>query len=184
MKNSWVLAAFVMVFMLSLASSASAQLSSAGGPVDISADNLEVIDAKNLAIYIGHVDVIQDDARLQADRIEVQFAKGTSEQSGGALNASWGDIQSITAIGNVFYTTPGEVARSDRGVYKLSSDTITMTGDVVVTQAGNVIRSQALQINVRTGEASFVAGTTGRQSTDRVRSVFFPKTAEADDNEQ
>jgi len=173
MNSKWLIG-LLTVFFLVQTGAAQAQLSSAGGPVDISADALEVIDAKNIAIYSGHVDVLQDDARLQADRIEVQFAKGKAESTGGALSASWGDIQSITAIGNVFYTTPGEVARGDKAIYRVVTDTITLTGDVVVTQDGNVIRSSKLTIKIASGEASFEAGTTGRRSTNRVRSVFFP----------
>lgn len=166
--------AIVSLFLVSLSTTALAQLSSSGGPVDISADSLEVIDAKNVAIYRGHVDVIQDDARLQADIIEVQFAKGKVGATGGALSDSWGDIQTITAKGNVFYTTLGEVARSNLAVYRVIPDTITLSGDVIVTQDGNVIRSQQLTIKIKTGEASFKAGSVGRRSSDRVRSVFFP----------
>lgn len=176
MNTGWKISAMVLALSLSLAPAAMAQLSSSGGPVDISADALEVIDARNVAIYIGHVDIIQDDARLQADRIEVQFGKAASNASGGALNASWGEIEKITATGNVFYTTPGEVARASRGIYDVISDTITLSGDVVVTQDGNIIRAQNLVIKVSTGEASFEAGTKGRRSKDRVRSVFFPRS--------
>jgi len=171
----WSTGFLVSLLFLAISSAAFAQLSASGGAVDISADTLEVIDSKNIAIYRGHVDVIQDDARLQADVIEVQFAKGATNSTGGALSASWGDIQTITATGNVFYTTPGEVARGDKAVYRVTPDTITLTGDVIVTQDGNVIRAQLLVIKVKTGEASFEAGEIGRKSRDRVRSVFFPK---------
>jgi len=173
MQNARPLVIITVMALWSIAGGAFAQLSTSGGPVDISADALEIVDAKNLAIYSGHVDVIQDDARLQANKIKVQFNKG--EKDGGALSASWGEIRTITAIGDVFYTTPGEVARGDRAVYQLSSDTITLTGDVVVTQDGNVIRSSKLVINVTTGEAVFEAKEKGRKSKTRVRSVFFPK---------
>ncbi len=174
MNNKLITGLFAALFFLLLTDVASAQLSSSGGPVDISADELEVIDAKNIAIYSGHVDVLQGDSRLQADRIEVQFAKGEASRTDGALSASWGDIQTITALGNVFYTTPGEVARGDKAVYQVVTDTIALTGDVVVTQDGNVIRSNKLTIHIKTGEASFEAKTKGRRSTNRVRSVFFP----------
>ncbi|MCF6293230.1 MAG: hypothetical protein L3J04_07550 [Robiginitomaculum sp.] len=175
MSIKWNIVFLSSLLFLIMASTASAQLSTSGGAVDISADTLEVIDSKNIAIYRGHVDVIQDDARLQADEIRVQFAKGATDSTGGALSASWGDIQTITATGNVFYTTPGEVARGDKAVYRVTPDTITLTGDVIVTQDGNVIRAQLLVIKVKTGEASFEAGEIGRKSRDRVRSVFFPK---------
>ncbi len=178
MKIKWPIALVAISIGWAISYGAMAQLSSNGGPVDISADALEVVDAKNLAIYSGHVDVIQGDARLQANKIEVQFGKAATDKNGGALSASWGRIRSITAIGDVFYTTPGEVARGDKAIYQLNSDTITMTGDVVVTQDGNVIRSNKLVINVSTGEAVFEAKDKGRRSSNRVRSVFFPKKAE------
>jgi len=181
--RKWASAICIGVLSLVVGSPAFAQLSAQGGPVDISADSLEVINSQDLATYIGQVDVIQGDARLQADRIEVQFVKGSVSGNNDPLNTPNREIETITAIGNVFYTTPGEVARGDRGVYQLSSETITITGDVVVTQDGNVIRSEKLVMNIQTGEASFEAKTKGRRSKTRVRSVFFPQTQEAETQE-
>lgn len=177
MKFSWMMAVALTLFGLVSVPAAHAQLSRGEGPVNVSADDLEVVDSKNLAIYKGHVDVTQDDARLQADRIEIQFAQRQNSNAN-RPGTGWGDIITITAKGNVFYSTPKQVVRGDQALYQVSSDTITMTGNVVLTQSANVIRAQTLVLNVDTGDASFKADGVGRRSKNRVRSVFFPSKEE------
>lgn len=173
MKLPWMVPASLTLIGLAMAPAATAQISNGTGPVSVSADSLEVVDSKNLAIYKGHVDVTQDDSRLQAKRIEVQF-EGNSGAANSRPGSGFGGFKTITAIGNVFYSTPKQVVRGNRAVYKAADDTITMTGNVVLTQDTNVIRADSLQIDRKTGDARFKANGVGRTSKDRVRSVFFP----------
>lgn len=173
MKFSWMVPTALMVFGLLVAPAAHAQLSKSEGPVNVAADKLEVVDSKNLAIYVGHVDVTQGDARLQADRIEIQYT-GSGNANSNRPGSGFGAYRVITAKGNVFYTTPDQVVRGDKAVYRVSTNTITMTGDVILTQDSGVIRASTLVLNVKTGDASFKAKEVGRRAKDRVRSVFFP----------
>lgn len=133
------------------------------GPLDVSADDLDVFDRENRIVYSGDVNAVRGDTRLRADRIEVFFEP--------AEGAGFGSVTRMEAGGEVFYVTPTEVVRADRGVYDFVEGTIVLTGDVVLTQGCNVSTGERLTANLDTG----VSQLAGREGSDqRVRSVFFP----------
>jgi len=134
------------------------------GPLDVSADDLEVFDQENRVVYSGDVNAVRGEARLRADRIEVFFQPREG--------AGFGEVTRMVATGNVFYVTPSEVARANSGTYDLDDNTIMMTGQVVLTQGCNVSTGERLTANLDTGVSELAgSGETG----DRVRSVFFPE---------
>ncbi len=149
---------------------AAAQLSSEGGPIQVDADNGEILDREKKAIYYGNVDVIQGDARLRADRIEVIYAAGGE---GGGIGGSFGALQTILAIGDVFYVTPTFRARGERGTYDAVDGTITLTGDVTVSQGNDVAQGEQLVLYIDDGRSVLSAGEDGR-----VRTVLVPDDAE------
>ncbi len=107
----------------------------------------------------GRAEVTQGGNRLRADAIE------------GASSAS-GQISSVTASGNVYYVTPTETIRGDRAVYTISTATIVITGDVILTQGKNVMTGGRLTYNVDSGAANMAAG-----SNSRIQGVFYPQGA-------
>jgi len=131
------------------------------GPMDISAARGEVFDDEGRVVYTGNVNVVRGDARLRADRVEAYF----NRSEGGGFS----ELQRIVATGEVFYVTPGEIARGDRGVYDLVEGTITLTGSVVLTQGCNVSTGERLEADLDGGAARL----TGGGAQQRVRSVFF-----------
>lgn len=134
------------------------------GPLDISADDLDVFDRENRIVYSGDVNAVRGDTRLRADRIEVFFEP--------AAGAGFGSVTRMHATGEVFYVTPTEVIRADRGVYDFSEGQIVLTGGVVLTQGCNVSTGERLTANLDTG-VSQLAGS--EEEGQRVRSVFFPE---------
>ena len=131
------------------------------GPLDISAARGEVFDAEGRVVYTGDVNVIRGETRLRADRVEAFFNRA----DGGGFS----DLERIIATGEVFYVTPGEIARGDRGVYDLTTGRITLTGSVVLTQGCNVSTGERLEADLEGGAAQLSGGDTNQ----RVRSVFF-----------
>lgn len=134
------------------------------GPLDVSADDLDVFDRENRIVYSGDVNAVRGNTRLRADRIEVFFEPA---QGGG-----FGSVTRLVADGEVFYVTPAEVIRGDRGVYDFVAGEIVLTGDVVLTQGCNVSTGSQLTANLDTG-VSQLAGSQD-DAGERVRSVFFP----------
>ena len=82
------LAAGMFLAGMALTSPAHAQLSENGGPVSYSADNLEYFDAERRLVLTGDVDIVQNDARLRADKLTLFFSGSTGGASGGDVPAT------------------------------------------------------------------------------------------------
>lgn len=163
-RSTWLAGA---LFLAALTAPASAQLSARGGPISYSADNLEYMDGNRQLVLTGNVDVVQDDSRLQSDKLTL-FFKGGGGAAAGALGT--GDIDKIIAEGQVFYVRPDQKARGDRAVYETASDSVTFTGNVVVATDENVIRGDTLVLEISGGRTTIRPG-----SGNRVQGVFRPK---------
>jgi lipopolysaccharide export system protein LptA len=147
--------------------SAQAQLSENGGPVSYSADNLEYLDGDRRLLLTGDVDIVQNDARLRADRITLFF----SGSSGGNQGIASGDIQRMIAEGEVYFVRPAQSARGNRAVYEVAQDAVTFTGNVVVASQENVIRGETLVLQIGNRRT-----TIRPQAGRRVQGVFVPRT--------
>lgn len=153
-----------------LAGTAQGQLSSQGGPIQVDADNGEIRDREKKAVYFGNVDVIQGDARLRADRIEVLYSGGGA---GSGLGGSFGELSTIVATGQVYYVTPDFKARGDKGTYDAAAGTITLEGEVIVARADDVATGQKLVLLLSEGR-SVLSGGEG----SRVRTVLTPQESQ------
>jgi len=156
-----------------------AQIGGQGGPMDIAADRLETFDAERRAVYSGNVDAAQGEANLRSDQLDVFFVQRSG--NGGGTGSSWGEIDRVIATGDVFYVTPGEVVRSQRAVYQLTSGTIIMTGGVVLRRGENVIQGDCLIVDLETNNSQINAPACTGETPDgtssgsgRVRSIFYP----------
>jgi lipopolysaccharide export system protein LptA len=169
-RTTWIAAA-APALLLGLvaigAPAAEAQLSARGGPISYSADNLEYMDGNRQLVLTGNVDVVQDDSRLQSDKLTL-FFKGGGGAGGGTLGT--GDIDRIVAEGQVYYVRPDQKARGDRAVYETASDSVTFTGNVVVASDENVIRGETLVLEISGGRTTIRPGGGAR-----VQGVFRPK---------
>jgi lipopolysaccharide export system protein LptA len=150
---------------------AAAQIAPAGhGPVDVTADQLEVQQGQCLANWSGNAEALQDTSRLRADSLKIY-----NRQLGGkAGGQACGPLDRMEADGQVYYVTPTQVVKADHAVYTAGDTTIVMTGDVVAAQGKNVVAGSKLMINTNTGVATMVTGVTGRGAKGRVRGVLYP----------
>ncbi len=154
------------------AGAAQAQLSSKKGPIDISADHSSADNNTHTATYEGKVEALQNDNRLRTDLLHIYFkqAAGGAKTSSDPAASSWGNIDHLEAVGNVYFVTPTQVIRGDHAVYTQDSDTIVVTGQVVMTQGENVMRGSRLVYDHKTGKSTMDADT----QTGRVRTVLYP----------
>ncbi len=152
--------------MLMAGGEAQAQLArNTSAPIDITADEAEVVNSQCLAIWRGAAEALQANTRLRADVIRVY-----SEKQGDDC----GSTQRLEAEGKVYYVTGEQAVRADNAVYTANNDTITLTGQVVIVQGKNVARGDKLVLNVDSGAAQMTSKATGRGNPDRVRGVFYP----------
>jgi lipopolysaccharide export system protein LptA len=165
---------------------ANAQPVASNGPLDVTGDALEVIDAQHLAIWRGNVEAVQDSNRLVADTMNVYFEgagasgaaarpKTVAPAAGGtaSIGQSWGSAKQVVADGHVFFVSTTQTARGTHAVYDVEPDTVTMTGDVVMVQGDNVIKGDKVVIQVKTGHADVISNASGRNKPERVRGVFY-----------
>ena len=165
---------------------ARAQIAPGNGPIDFTADQLELVDAQHLAIWKGNVQVVQNGNRLVSDVLNVYYtgkpaqpgataapAKSAAPTPSAGLGSNWGDVDHLVADGHVFYVSPEQTARGDHALYEAAPDTITMTGDVVVVQGQNVVKGDKLVIDVKTNHANLISNVQGRNHPERVRGVFY-----------
>ena len=146
---------------------AGAQLSRDGGRTQIGANQLEVAERDSRAVYIGDVDVVQGDARLRADRLTINFAGNSTSENGGGF----GDIDNMIAEGNVFYITPELRARGNRGEYQAATETIVLTGDVIISRCGDVAKGEKLVLKTETGQSTLDGG----ENAERVVTIIDPE---------
>lgn len=166
--------------LLALAAAAPARAAApvetrSNAPIDITADEAEVINSKCVAIWRGAAEALQGDARLRANTISVFSVVKPAATAGG--QTSCGSTDRIEAEGNVFYVTPERRARADHAVYSSSADQIVLRGNVIVVQGEDVARGDRLTIRISTKEArleSVGAPAAPGAAPRRVRGVFYP----------
>lgn len=134
-------------------------------PIDITADEAEVINSQCLAIWRGDAEALQDRTRLRAQVIRV-YSRKTGD--------SCGSTDRLEAEGNVYYVTAERAVRAQAATYSAGSQTLTLTGDVIIVQDKNVARGDRVTVNLRTGQAAMASSAKGRGSPGRVRGVFYP----------
>ena len=165
--------AVALALALAAPGAAPAQIAPAGhGPVDVTADQLEVQQGQCLANWTGNAEALQDTSRLRADSLKI-----FNRQLSGGGGQSCGQLDRMEADGQVYYVTPTQVVKADHAVYTASDTTIVMTGDVVSAQGKNVIAGSRLIINTNSGVATMATGVTGRGAKGRVRGVLFPDSS-------
>ncbi|MCY1128408.1 lipopolysaccharide transport periplasmic protein LptA [Frigidibacter sp. RF13] len=126
----------------------------AGKPVEITADVLEVSQKDNQAIFKGNVQAVQGDLRLSSDLLTVEYVEGDRTK-----------IDRLIADGNVLLSTPVEAAKAEHGIYFLATRELELTGNVVLTQNGDVMTGQKLTVDIDAG--------TGRMD-GRVKTILQP----------
>jgi len=130
-------------------------------PIEITANQLTVDRETGNAIFAGDVYAVRGVLTLNADELQVIYDEETDEEDG---------IREIIATGNVIFVNGPDVAEAERAVYMPSNDTVTMTGNVLLTQGRTVISGNLLLINLVTGQG---------QMTGQVRTTFSSRKSEA-----
>jgi lipopolysaccharide export system protein LptA len=139
-------------------------------PIQIDAANLEVRDKSKTATFTGDVQVVQGDTTIKCQSLVVFYGAEHAAGSGPAIASNAPapggapavhtampqgsqDIRRIEARGGVTVISKDQNASGDLGVYDLKKRTITLTGNVVVSQGKNVLRGDRVIVDTVTGDA-------------------------------
>lgn len=138
-------------------------------PVQIEAATLEVRDKDKVATFSGNVHVIQGDTDLRSKTLVVFYEDDSAGAKGGVKAAQPGpggssQIKRLEANGNVLVTQKDQTATGDKGVFDMRTNTITLMGNVVISQGQNVLRGERLVVDRVTGVSRMEGG--------RVQGIF------------
>jgi lipopolysaccharide export system protein LptA len=138
-----------------------------GQPVKIEASRLEVRDKDKVATFTGNVKVVQGDTTMHC-KVLVVFYEKKDEAQGGPTGSQPGaptpgpagssQINRLEAKGNVVVTQKDQTATGDAGLFDMKSNTVTMTGNVLVSQGTHVMRGEKLVVDLTTGVSRVDAG--------------------------
>jgi lipopolysaccharide export system protein LptA len=155
-------------------------------PIQIEAATLEVHDKNKMATFSGDVQVVQGDTTIKCQSLVVFYgaertasgqtaataaAQGAKPGQGASMPQGAQDIRRIEARGGVTVISKDQNASGDFGVYDLKKKTITLTGNVVVSQGKNVLHGDRVVVDTTTGNAHFDSSTSG---PSRVRALIQP----------
>jgi lipopolysaccharide export system protein LptA len=110
-------------------------------PVEITADQLTADQASGQAVFSGNVRIGQGDLRLAAGEVTVIYNEAT------------GAIARLRASGGVTFVTSTEAAEAANADYDLDAGTLTMTGNVLLTQGPSAISADRMTVNLTDGTA-------------------------------
>jgi lipopolysaccharide export system protein LptA len=148
-------------------------------PVKIESDALEVRDKSHQATFIGKVKLVQGETTIQCKMLVIFYEDSSAPapkkgaqtaQKGGALGGGT-QIKRAEAKGDVLVTQKDQTAKGDNGVFDVKSNTITLTGSVVVTQGTNVLRGDRMLVDLNTGVSRVESN-----KTQRVEGLFNPSS--------
>ncbi len=138
----------VLFALLTLPAAAWAQNVALGGfsadpsaPVEVTSETLTVDQATGAATFTGGVVIGQGDLRLQASAVEVRYDEAS------------GEIARLLASGGVTLATPTEAAEAQDADYDLTGQTLTLTGEVLLTQGGSAISADRMVVDLASGTA-------------------------------
>ncbi len=148
--------------------------STRGKPVDIEADALVIYDTKKQAEFQGNVRAAQGKMTMRSKLLKVKYS-GQTPTGAADKNSGGSKISSIRAEGKVLINTAdNQLTTSDWALFNVVNQTVTIGGNVVLSQSGNVIKGDQLVIDLKTNRSRIVnnGGGTKRQ---RVRGLFMPQ---------
>lgn len=123
------------------------------GPIDVTAERLDVNQNNRNATFSGNVLVRQGEMTLKTDTVTVIYTEG-GEQA----------IERVEAVGKVTLLMPDTTATGDRAIYELSRNEVEILGNVVLTRAGNVLTGERLTYNLTSGKMALQAKPRERVS--------------------
>lgn len=170
----WTAAAAATALILASGAASAQAVSDSSAPVDISADEQEVINSQCRQVFRGNVEMLQDKSRMRAAVVNVYSKRKPGAQSG---QAGCGEVDRAEADGDVFLVNQDQTVRGDHAVFTYATDTIVITGNVIVVRGQDVARGDRMTINTKTNDVKLESNAKGRSKAGRVRAVIYPDDA-------
>jgi len=131
-------------------------------PVDIVANEMEILDKEKKAIFRGAVDATKGTTNIKSDTLTVTYAD--VKQPDGTTKT---DATDLDAQGNVTITTPKETITGDWAKYDPQTEKLVVGGKVKLVQGTTVLVGNELHADLKTDRTQMTGG--------RVKGSFLPK---------
>ena len=152
-------------------------------PVHIDAATLEVRDKDKVATFSGNVHVKQGDTDMRCKSLVVFYeqddVKPAAPKGGKPMQQAepgpGGNqkIKKLEARGGVIVTQKEQTATGELGIFDMPSNTVTLTGNVIMTQGKNVLRGDKLIVDLTSGVSRVESAKNGH---GRVQGLFLPSS--------
>jgi lipopolysaccharide export system protein LptA len=131
-----------------------------GQPVKIQATSLEVRDKEKIATFRVDVHVTQGDTQIKCQTLVVYYDNddvvgGRPAQPGPTEQQQ---VRKMEALGGVVVTQKDQIATGERADFDMKSNTLVLSGNVVVTKGQDVLRGPKLVVNMTDGVSRMEGG--------------------------
>jgi lipopolysaccharide export system protein LptA len=172
-------------------------------PLKITSASLEVRDKEKIATFNGDVHLVQGDTTLRSKTLVVFYddeADAKSDASkpdaskpdaqkpanppaaAGAGNTDAApmsqQIKRVEAKGGVLVTQKDQTATGESGIFDMQANTVTLLGNVVISQGQNVVRGDRLTVDLNSGVSRVECGKS--QGQCRVQALIQPSSMKGD----
>jgi lipopolysaccharide export system protein LptA len=147
-------------------------------PIKITSASLEVRDKDKMATFAGDVHLVQGDTTMRSKTLvvfyddEASAKPGTPSASGQAAPQQNQQIKRVEAKGNVIVVQKDQTATGESGIFDMKANTVTLVGNVVISQGPNVVKGDTLTVDMTTGVSRMACGKA--QEKCRVQGLFQP----------
>ncbi|HRA94765.1 MAG TPA: LptA/OstA family protein [Aestuariivirga sp.] len=131
-------------------------------PVEVEANEMEIVDVDKQAIFRGNVDAVRGSQKIRSDVMTVFYSDvkqpdGTSKSQASKLDAK----------GNVTITTTKQVITGEWAKMDILANTLLVGGRVKLIEGKNTLQGEKLTVDLTT-ERTLMSG-------GRVKGSFVPK---------
>jgi lipopolysaccharide export system protein LptA len=162
-------------------------------PLKISSASLEVRDKDKVATFSGDVHLVQGDTTLrsktlmvfyddEADKDKADAPKPKPAAGAAAAEPMSQQIRRVEAKGGVLVTQKEQTATGESGIFDMQANTVTLLGNVVISQGQNVVRGDRLTVDLTSGVSRVECGKT--QGQCRVQALIQPSSMKGDKDKE
>lgn len=153
-------------------------------PVKITANSLEVRDKIRQATFMGDVKLVQGDTNIACKTLIVFYEDAPAAKKGApppdAQAQKGGGSQQIKRAeckGDVLIVQKDQTASGELGVFDIKTNTMTITGNVVVTQGQKIMRGDRMVANLTTGVTTVDSPSGASKGGGRVEVMLPPSSS-------
>jgi lipopolysaccharide export system protein LptA len=151
-------------------------------PIKINSATLEVRDKDKVATFAGDVHLVQGDTTMRSKILVVFYeddsaakpAKPVAPPAGTSQTVAQPgqQIKRVEAKGGVIVVQKDQTATGENGVFDMRANTVTLLGNVVISQGPNVVKGDRLTVDMTTGVSRVESGKGPGQG--RVQALIQP----------